>query len=86
MRRLALEYIAPKSEDDMTDLELLSRAPDEYWFIDLCLEKLHRLPSEMEALISNREYVTLQAYATVKRAMDKMCRTFADSAPNPSGR
>jgi hypothetical protein len=73
VRRHVLELLS-RTEDDMSDVELMARAPDSFWYIDMCLERLHRLPSEIDPLIGCREYTTLQAYALVKRAQeDMMC-------------
>lgn len=76
MRRRAFELIA-RTDDDLSDAELFMRqALDDYWYIDLCLETLHRLPSELDATLTMREYGRLQAHATIKRAISDMQRTF----------
>lgn len=74
--RLALELLE-RDIDDLTDAELFSRSTDETWFIDLCLDKLHRLPSEVEPLMGCREYTTLQAFYIIKQAQSRMAQSFA---------
>src|SRR4051794_31746202 len=50
VRRTALERLR-RTDDDLTDAEIFARqGNDGYWFVDLCLEKLHRLPIEVEPL------------------------------------
>lgn len=73
VRTRALEILV-RTEDEMTDLELFARAPDAFWYVDLCLEKLGRLPSEVDPLLGCREYTTIQAYHIVKKAMDEIAR------------
>lgn len=78
MRVEALKLIA-RDDDDLSDAELFARQGDEeYWFVDLCLESLHRLPCEIEPILLCREYTVLQAHSIIKRAMEGLSRTFAD--------
>jgi hypothetical protein len=77
VRRRALELLT-RSEDALTDAELFASQTDDYWYIDLCLEQLHRLPSEVDPLIGCREYTRLQAYYLVRRAIDDMQRLFRE--------
>lgn len=77
VRRQALELL-DRTIDDMTDAELFGRAPDQFWFIDLCLDKLHRLPSEVDQVLTCREYTQIQAYHIVKRAQDMLQRAFRE--------
>jgi hypothetical protein len=73
---MALELLA-RDDDDLTDQEIFAQqANDSFWFTSLCLETLHRLPSELDALLLCREYTMLQAYHIVKRAMATMAREF----------
>lgn len=76
VRRLALELIA-RGEDDLTDMELMLRQPDDLWFADFCLTELRRLPSEVQ--IGMREYCALQARGVVKQAQDRLARTWAET-------
>lgn len=71
MRARALESLA-RTNNDLTDAELFASQTDEYWFVDLCMEQLHRLPSEINPIITCREYTKLQAYYIVKRAIADM--------------
>jgi hypothetical protein len=74
VRRYALEIIA-RTEEELTDVEVLAGdASEEFWYTDLCLEKLRRLPSEIDPLLLCRTYTNLQAYHVVKRAMDELQR------------
>lgn len=73
-----------RTEDDLTDAEILGRSPDELWFMDLCVEELHRLPSEVNPLLMCREYTWLKARSVVKRAMADMQRSFS-GATGPKG-
>lgn len=76
VRTRALEIMA-REDTDLTDADILARdANDDFWFVSLTLESLHRLPSEVEPLLSMREYTSLQAYNIVKRAMNDMIRVF----------
>jgi len=77
VRRRALELLT-RSEDDLTDAELFASQTDDYWYIDLCISELHRLPSEVDPLIGCREYTQLQAYYLVRRAIDDMQRLFRE--------
>ncbi len=67
-----------RTDDELTDAELFARQTDDYWFIDLCLEQLHRLPSEVEQTLLCREYTALQAYHIVKRAITDMQTIFRE--------
>lgn len=79
MRRKALELLA-RTEDDLTNAEIFAReATDEYWFIELCLETLHRLPSEVEPILMQREYMLLSARNIINRAMEIVRKV--DAAP-----
>lgn len=78
VRREALALIA-RDEDALSDAEIFARQGDEeYWFVDLCLSQLNRLPCEIEPLLLCREYTVLQAHTIIKRAMEALSRTFAD--------
>lgn len=74
VRARALESLS-RTADDLTDAELFASQTDEYWFIGLALETLHRLPSEVSPLIGCREYTRLQAYSIVKRAISDLQRS-----------
>lgn len=80
VRRRAIELTEHKDEDEMTDLELFARAPEEFWYIDLCVDKLHRLPSEIDPVIGCREYTALQAHALITRAMGELMQRAASAA------
>lgn len=67
-----------KTLDDLTDQEVINRTTDEGWYLDLCLDQLHRLPSEIDAILLCREYTALQARAIVKRAQSILSRQFTD--------
>jgi hypothetical protein len=74
VRCYALEIIA-RTENDLSDVEILaSDASEEFWYIDLCTQLLHRLPSEIDPLLLCRTYTGLQAYHVVKRAMEELQR------------
>lgn len=71
VRARALELIA-RTDDDLADVELFAQQGDPFWYVHLCLEQLHRLPSEIAPILLCREYTEIQAYHTVKRAMDEL--------------
>jgi hypothetical protein len=76
VRTRALEIMA-REDTDLTDAEILARdANDDFWFVSLALESLHRLPSEVEPLLSMREYGVMQAHSMVQRAMTELTRRF----------
>lgn len=53
----------------------------DFWYIDLCIQELHRLPAEITPLLTQRAYTELQAYNLVKRAMEELQRRFHDRKP-----
>jgi hypothetical protein len=68
-----------RTDDDLTDAELfMQQATDDHWFVSLCIEDLHRLPSEINPILTMREYGVLQAHAIIKRAISDMQRAFRD--------
>lgn len=69
-----MELLEEQDEDELTDVELMARTPDELWYMDLCLETLHRLPSEVDHILGCREYTRLKARSIVKRAQDEQIR------------
>lgn len=79
VQRMALEMM-DRDLDDLTDTELMNRSTDDTWFIDLCLDKLHRLPSEIEPIMGCREYTSLQAFFIVKQAQQRMTQSFAKAS------
>lgn len=78
VRRHALALLE-RTTDDLSDVELMNRSQDDYYYIGLCLDKLHRLPSEIDAIIGCREYTLIQANGVVSRAMQDMTRQFTGS-------
>lgn len=62
----------------MSDVELFAAQDEQFWYIDLCIEKLHRLPTEVDALLLCRAYTELQAYQLIKSAMLKLTRAFME--------
>lgn len=64
--------------DDLTDQEVFARMTDDGWYMDLCLDMLHRLPSEVDPILGCREYTALHARAIVKAAQDQLMRAFAE--------
>jgi hypothetical protein len=76
VRRLALELL-DRTLDDLSDLEVLSRQTDDGWYMDLCLESLHRLPSEIDPILGCREYTALQARAIAAQARAQLAATWA---------
>lgn len=77
VRRRALELLE-RDDDDLTDAEVFaSEATDQFWFISLCVDQLHRLPSEVDPLLLCREYTLLQAHAVVRKAMSDMTKIFS---------
>lgn len=75
MRRQVLKLLA-RTEDDLTDAELMGRGSEEFHEMALWLD-LGRVPSEMDA-IGCREYTRLRAYGLVRRAMDDLQRFWRD--------
>lgn len=67
-----------RSLDDMSDVELFASQDEQFWYVDLCIERLHRLPSEIDPLLLCRTYTELQAYQIVKDAMTKLTRAFME--------
>jgi len=79
VRRAAIESLN-RTEDDLTDRELFAQqADDDWWYVELCLETLHRLPTEVDPLLLCRQYTELQAYHIVKRAMTGLIKAFEGS-------
>ena len=56
----------------------MQQATDDHWYVDLCIESLHRLPSEINGILTMREYGTLQAHSIIKRAISDMQRAFRE--------
>jgi hypothetical protein len=77
VRDRALALLA-RTDDDLTDAEIFAQQEDGFWYIDLCLDQLHRLPSEVDPLLLCREYTQLQAYNVVKRAMQELQQKFSE--------
>jgi hypothetical protein len=77
VRRRVLELLA-RTEDDLTDAELFAQQSDEFWFVELCTSTLHRLPSEIELILTCREYTLLQAHSIVSRAIHDMQHQFRE--------
>lgn len=75
VRAAALESLN-RTDDDLTDREIFAAQPDEFWYIDLVLTTLHRLPSEVDPLLLCREYTELQAYSIVKKYMTQLINVF----------
>jgi hypothetical protein len=81
VRSQALSLLG-RDDDELTDRELFAQqADDDFWYVGLCLEQLHRLPSEVNATLLCREYTELQAYQLVKRAMEALASEFATAKP-----
>ena len=79
VRRAALESL-DRADDDLTDREIFAQqADDSFWFIELCLETLHRLPIEIDPLLLCRHYTELQAYHIIKKVMTGLIRTFEEN-------
>ena len=81
VRRVALELL-DRTIDDLADMELFARQTDEGWYMDMCLESLHRLPSEIDPILGCREYTALQARGIVKAAQTQLMRQWSDMARN----
>lgn len=77
VRRVALE-LCDRGLDDLTDMELFGRLTDEGWYLDLCVDSLHRLPSEVDPILGCREYTVLQARSIVKQAQAQLMRQFSN--------
>ena len=73
-----------RTADDLTDAELFGRLTDEGWYVDVCLEQLHRLPSEVDPILGCREYTTLQARSLVKQAQSSLMRRFQNQSTGMS--
>jgi len=72
----ALE-LAGRTEDDLTDLEIVLRQRDELWFADFCIEELRRLPSEVEPVIGMREVMLIQARGVIKQAQRELAQVWS---------
>lgn len=81
-RRTIMADLA-RTDDDLTDAEIVSRATDDFWYIDLCVDQLHRLPSEVDPILTCREYTHLQAYSLVKRTLHKLAQKKAKNNAHP---
>jgi hypothetical protein len=68
-----------RSLDDLTDIELFARQTDDAWYVDVCIDQLKRLPSEIDPILGCREYTTLQARAIVGQARTELTRQFANA-------
>jgi hypothetical protein len=75
VRREALALLE-RTADDLSDMELFGRLTDEGWYIDICIDQLHRLPSEVDPILGCREYTTLQARSIVKQAQSNLMQRF----------
>jgi hypothetical protein len=75
VRREALALLE-RTADDLSDMELFGRLTDDGWYIEICIEQLHRLPSEVDPILGCREYTTLQARSIVKQAQSNLMRRF----------
>lgn len=60
----------------MTDVELMARSSDELWYVTLCLDDLHRLPSEVDPILTCREYTLLKARSIVLRAQQDLIQVY----------
>lgn len=78
VREKALELLG-QTLDDLTDAEYLGMGTDEGWFLGLCLDTMHRLPSEVEATLTAREYELLKARALVQTAYAKVLAAHHES-------
>lgn len=77
VRTLALE-LAERDEAELSDAEVLAQdADDQFWYVSLVTETLHRLPSEIDPILTMREYCTLQAHSIIRKAMTELQRRFA---------
>lgn len=77
VRREALAMLERQQDiDDLTDVEVLSRSTDDLWYLDLCIDNLHRLPNEVDEVLLCREYTALRARSLVKAAQAKLIQTF----------
>jgi hypothetical protein len=78
VRREALALMA-RDDDDLNDAELFARqATDDYWYVELCLSQLHQLPSEVDRILTCREYTTLQAHSLITQARTRLNTVFKD--------
>lgn len=57
------------------------RSTDDLWYLDLCIDQLHRLPSEVDQVLLCREYTLLHARAIVKDAQQRLAQLFRDATP-----
>jgi hypothetical protein len=54
----------------------MQQATDDHWYVSLCIEDLRRLPSEINPILTMREYTLLQAHSIIKRAIADMQKAF----------
>lgn len=66
----------------MSDVEVVLRQTDEGAFLGFCLDELRRLPSEVEPIMTMREWTLIQARGIVRQAQSELTRVFADARPN----
>lgn len=79
VRREALALLG-RTDDDLTDAEIFAQsATDEFWFISLAIDQFGRLPSELDRILTCREYTLLQAHSIVKKAMTGLIKTFGQN-------
>jgi hypothetical protein len=77
VRTRALE-LAQREESELSDAEVLAQdGTDDFWFVSLTIEQLHRLPSEIDPILTMREYGTLQAHSIIRKAMMELQRRFS---------
>jgi hypothetical protein len=68
-----------RGEDDLSDAEVFAQqGGEEYWYTKFCVTDLHRLPCEVDPILTCREYTQIQAYHMIERAMEGLARTFKD--------
>lgn len=77
VRREALARMR-RTTDDLTDAELFADQDDEFWFIDLAITALQRLPDELAPMLTCRGYTQLQAYFIVKSTIARLSHAFGD--------
>ena len=67
-----------RTDAERTDAELFAQQEEAFWYIDFCVEQLHRLPTEINPILTCRAYTELQAYSIVKQAMNRLIRDYQE--------
>lgn len=64
-------WLLSRADDDLTDLEHLTRTEPAHWWYRWCLSNLHAPPHWIDPLITMRQYTDIQAHELVSNALER---------------